>query len=76
MERAGYIYHSTLHLGDWSGVGEVVGVASSWQDLVRALFDSPPHRRILRDCRYDFMAVGFTRTDGTVWLTGRLYDAG
>jgi hypothetical protein len=67
--------HSTLDIDDWSRVAEVIGVASSAPELLRLLFQSAPHARILRDCRYDFMAVGFYRRDGTVWLTGRLYAA-
>jgi uncharacterized protein YkwD len=73
MADAGYIFHSDLALGRWDRVGEVVGVAISWQRLVDLLYNSPEHRRILRDCRYNFMAVGFHREDGTAWLTSRLY---
>jgi uncharacterized protein YkwD len=72
MADAGYIFHSTLRLGHWQKVGEVVGVAGTWRFLLDLLFDSPEHRRILLDCEYDITALGFVFRDG-VWLTGRFY---
>ncbi len=73
MARHGYIYHSVLHAGPWSKVGEVVGVGPTWRSVVRALFKSKPHRRILLDCQYDYLALGVVYRDGFAWLTGRLY---
>jgi uncharacterized protein YkwD len=74
MADASYIFHSTLTLGHWQKVGEVVGVAGSWRFLLDLLFDSPEHRRILLDCDYDRTALGFVFRD-EVWLTGRFYAA-
>jgi uncharacterized protein YkwD len=72
MLRAGHIYHSTLHLGHWSVVGEVVGVSDDWQSLLNALMQSPEHRHVMMDCRYDKVALGFAHGD-RLWLTGRFY---
>lgn len=72
MAESGYIYHSVLHLGDWSKVGEVVGMGDSVKSIVEALFNSPEHRAILLDCAYDKAAIGIYR-DQHVWLTGRFY---
>jgi uncharacterized protein YkwD len=74
MAKSGDIYHSELKLGQWSLVGEVVGVGGTVRQVVRALFNSPEHRRILLDCRYDKAAIGIYRDNG-VWLTGRFYAA-
>lgn len=73
MARRGYIYHTLhLHLSHWSLVGEVVGVGRSVRQIVRLLFESPPHRKILLDCRYDVAAIGLYFND-QVWMTGRFY---
>jgi uncharacterized protein YkwD len=72
MAQAGYIFHSTLRAGHWSMVGEVVGVGGSVLEVIQALFNSPEHRRILLDCRYDKIAIGIYQ-DTRVWFTGRLY---
>ena len=72
MAEAGDIYHSVLHLGDWSLVGEIVGVGDSWLSVWRALMGSPEHREIMLDCRYDVVALGFYRND-RLWITGRFY---
>jgi uncharacterized protein YkwD len=74
MADAGYIFHSKLRLGHWSKVGEVVGVGSTWRQIVDLLFDSRTHRRILLDCEYDIAALGFVFRDD-VWMTGRFYAA-
>lgn len=66
------LFHSELELDGWSRVGEVVGTASTWRAILDALFGSPEHRRILLDCRYERVALGFYFGD-RVWLTGRLY---
>lgn len=73
MAEAGFISHSVLEIGPWSLVGEVVGVGTSIPEITRALFNSPEHRRILLDCRYDVMAVGLYFDNDLVWMTGRLY---
>ena len=73
MRDAGQIFHSVLEVGEWSLVGEVVGVGNSPDHLVRMLWASPPHREILLDCRYDRMAIGLVFDAGLVWMTGRLY---
>jgi uncharacterized protein YkwD len=72
MARAGHIFHSTLDADGWSIVGEVVGVAAKWRAVITALFQSPPHRHLLLDCRFDRIALGFFFSR-SVWLTGRLY---
>jgi uncharacterized protein YkwD len=72
MADADRLFHSELNLGDWSLVGEVLGTAERWEPIIDALFHSPEHRRILLDCRYDRIALGFVWRD-SVWLTGRLY---
>lgn len=72
MARAGHLFHSELHAGPWKKVGEVLGVGPTWRSIVRALFRSRPHRRILLDCAYDKIAIGVIYRD-FVWLTGRLY---
>jgi len=73
MAHQDRLFHSTLRVGHWSKVGEVVGVGPHWQSIFVALMDSREHRRILRDCQYDFIAVGIVSAGGRVWLTGRLY---
>jgi uncharacterized protein YkwD len=72
MADAGYIFHSDLELGHWSGVGEVVGTGSRWRQIIDLLLGSSEHRRILLDCEYDITALGFVFRDD-VWLTGRFY---
>jgi uncharacterized protein YkwD len=72
MANQDRLFHSTLRVGHWSKVGEVVGVGSSWQTIFFALMESKDHRRILLDCSYDRIAVGIIVRDRT-WLTGRLY---
>ncbi len=72
MARAGHLFHTDLHAGQWSLVGEVLGVGPSWRSIGRALFRSRQHRRILLNCRYDYMALGIIYRD-FVWVTGRLY---
>jgi uncharacterized protein YkwD len=73
--EAGTIFHSTLSIGRWNAVGEVVGVGPNWRVLFEALMGSPEHRRIMMDCRYDRAAIGFAR-DASLWVTGRFYDGG
>ena len=74
MASVGDIFHTdNLRISNWSRIGEIVGVAGSTIDVVRAFFQSPPHRRLLLDCRYDVMAIGLVFEDGSVWMTGRLY---
>lgn len=73
MASYGRIFHSVLRIGRWALVGEVVGVGSTVHGIVRAMFNSPEHRRILLDCRYDVMAVGLFFDNDLVWMTGRLY---
>jgi uncharacterized protein YkwD len=53
-------------------VGEVIGVGSTWRQIIDLLFDSPEHRRIMLDCDYDRAALGFVFRD-EVWATGRFY---
>ena len=74
MAAAGELFHSDL-AGEtgWTRIGEVIGVDDRWASIVRALFASPEHRRVLLDCRYAVGAFGFVFAGGTVWLTGRLY---
>jgi hypothetical protein len=72
MANQDRLFHSTLRVGRFSKVGEVVGVGASWQTIFFALMESKPHRRILLDCSYDFIAVGIVTRD-RVWLTGRFY---
>lgn len=72
MADDGVLSHSILDPGRWSLVGEVIGVGPGWRSVVRALFESRPHRRILLDCRYDRIALGLYRDD-SLWFTGRLY---
>jgi uncharacterized protein YkwD len=73
MANQDRLFHSTLKVGNWSKVGEVVGVGSSWQSIFFALMESRPHRRILLDCAYDRIAVGIVTRDRT-WLTARFYS--
>lgn len=72
MADDGYISHSVLEAGRWRKVGEVVGVGSKWRLILDALFASPEHRRIMLDCEYDVVALGFYFND-LAWLTGRFY---
>jgi len=73
MANQDRLFHSSLQLGDrWSKVGEVVGVGPSWQSIFFALMNSRPHRQIMMDCAYDYVAVGIVDRDRT-WLTGRFY---
>ena len=72
MAHYGRLFHSELHVGHWSLVGEVVGVAQHWHTVLDLLFQSSTHRHILLDCRYDEIAIGYFNND-QVWMTGRLY---
>jgi hypothetical protein len=72
MANQDRLFHSQLVVGNWSKVGEVVGVGASWQTIFFALMESRPHRRILLDCAYDRIAVGIITRDRT-WLTARFY---
>lgn len=72
MANLDRLFHSTLHIGQWSLVGEVIGVGSTKIGIIGALFKSPDHRRILLDCRYDKIAIGWYNSD-RIWLTARLY---
>lgn len=74
MAASGSIYHSVLLVGRWAGVGEVVGVGSSWQSVLRAFWNSPEHRRILLGASYDVIAPGIVTRNNRVWVTARLYD--
>lgn len=73
MANQDRLFHSDLHLGRWSQVGEVVGVGPHWQNIFQALMDSREHRRILLGCIYDRIAVGIIESGGRTWLTGRVY---
>lgn len=72
MADAGEIFHSVLHIGHWSEVGEVVGVAPRWATVIDLFFESRPHRHILLDCDFDKIAVGIVFDHGA-WVTGRVY---
>lgn len=74
MAEADRLFHSDLSSETgWVLIGEVVGTDDHWPSIVRALFSSDEHRRLLLDCRYDVGAFGFVFTGKAVWLTGRLY---
>jgi len=75
MAMGGGIYHTEVwDTAGWSRAGEVIGTGATWPEIIDALFQSAEHRRVLEDCRYDKIAIGFYfADDGTVWLTARLY---
>jgi uncharacterized protein YkwD len=74
MADAGYIFHSILHIGDWSLVGEIIGEGHTESRLFQEFMDSPDHREIMMDCRYDKVALGFYRDNNDIlWITGRFY---
>lgn len=72
MADAGYLFHSHLHVGHWSAVGEIIGVALDVRSLFRAYMHSPKHREIITDCDYDLVSIGFVRDEG-LWHTSRFY---
>lgn len=73
MSNADQIFHSTLYIGTWSAIGEIVGHGSDLDSLFDAFMKSPEHREIMLDCAYDIAAIGIYRDDG-IWLTGRFYS--
>ena len=73
MSDADQIFHSTLYIGKWSEVGEIVGRGDDLDSLFDAFMESPEHRKIMLDCAYDIAAIGIFRDDG-IWLTGRFYS--
>lgn len=74
MAEADELFHSDDLASEtgWSLIGEVVGTDDHWRAIIRALFRSLPHRRLLLDCRYDVGAFGIVFA-ADVWITGRLY---
>ena len=75
MAEAGHIFHSTLRIGRWLKVGEIVGVGSGVISIFNAFMASVEHREIILDCAYDRVAIGIYGSNGSVWITGRFYDA-
>lgn len=71
MAANGNLSHSSLGslLGEWSAVGENVGVASSVSGLFSAFVDSPEHESSITG---DFTHVGigvYQDSDGALWTT-------
>jgi uncharacterized protein YkwD len=76
MARAGGLYHTAnaesvyLRGVRWTRWGENVGrTEGDLAGLQDAFMDSPVHRRNLLERRFDKVAVGVVRRDGTAWVT-------
>ena len=74
MAEAGTLFHSVdlaakLKGRDWSMGGENVGAGSSLADLEAAFMASKPHRRNILQRRFDHVAIGVVKSDGSLWVT-------
>jgi uncharacterized protein YkwD len=76
MAKAGEIYHTAdpadfyLRGVRWTKWGENVGrTEGGLDDLQDAFMASAVHRRNILDSRFDKVAVGVVRRDGTTWVT-------
>lgn len=74
MVQAGRISHnpnlSSEVSGDWTKLGENVGVGPTVDDLMQAFINSPAHYRNLVDPEWNYVAVGVTRAaDGQLYTT-------
>lgn len=74
MVQAGRISHnpnlSSEVSGDWTKLGENVGVGPTVDDLMNAFMASPAHYRNLVDPEWNYVAVGVVRAaDGQLYTT-------
>ncbi len=76
MARFGEIYHTAdpasvyLRGVRWTRWGENVGrVDGDLSVLQEDFMDSPVHRHNILDGRFDRVAIGVARRDGTAWVT-------
>lgn len=74
MVRAGKISHnpnlSSEVQGNWTKLGENVGVGPSVDSLMQAFQNSPAHNRNLVDPEWNYVAVGVTlAADGQIYTT-------
>lgn len=74
MVAAGRISHnpnlSSEVSGNWTKLGENVGVGPTVDDLMQAFMNSPAHQRNLVDPEWNYVAVGVTRAaDGQLYTT-------
>jgi len=74
MVQAGQISHnpnlSSEVSGNWTKLGENVGVGPSVDSLMQAFMNSPAHNRNLVDPEWNYLAVGVTRAaDGKLYTT-------
>ncbi len=74
MVQAGQISHNPNLAaevsGNWTKLGENVGVGPTVDDLMRAFVNSPAHNRNLVDPEWTHIAVGVTRAaDGQLYTT-------
>jgi hypothetical protein len=74
MVQAGQISHnpnlSAEVSGNWTKLGENVGVGPNVDSLMQAFINSPAHYRNLVDPEWNYVAVGVTRAaDGQLYTT-------
>ena len=74
MVQAGRISHnpnlSSQVSGNWTKLGENVGVGPTVDALMQAFINSPAHYRNLVDPEWNYIAVGVTRAaDGQLYTT-------
>lgn len=73
MADAGTIYHNTSLpnqvRGDWTRLGENVGVGATVDELHQAFMDSAPHRANILEGDYNQVGIGVVITDGTIYVT-------
>jgi uncharacterized protein YkwD len=78
MADAGYIFHSNLTRTveglTWTFAGENVGAGASILSVHRAFMASPEHRANYLQTRFDRVAVGVVRANGSVWITVVLWS--
>jgi hypothetical protein len=55
--------------GNWTVLGENVGMGPDVNDLYQAFMDSSPHRRNILDPDYNQFGVGVVISEGTIYVT-------
>jgi len=71
MANRDYLFHNpslTSDIGNWSKIGENVGVGPGVKSIHHAFMTSPAHRDNILDPRYRRVGIGVVEVGGTLWV--------
>jgi hypothetical protein len=79
MAKAGRVYHNPdleNQVSGWRALGENVGKGESARQLHRLFMESPEHRAIILNARYNQVGVGASARNGWIYVSEVFADRG